>query len=452
MTRRVLRPNQKVALEYCMRVQHPALFMEMRLGKSLVTVRAQKLFQSKRVLIVGPYSTFYGWLKEIQLENESLHGVTILEGTKEERQQALICGWDAGHKWFILNKEGHMVVPEVADMSWDSVVLDESTCIKAQGTQISQFFMSNFREVHHRFILTGTPAPESEIDYYQQIKFLDERIFEERDYWQFKKNNFGFIDFKLLLSPRGSRYIPQRLSKYCLFQTRHDWELGGAKIYRRRYVQFSAQAKETYKTMGKEFLLEYGGEIKDSTVYSITKATWMRKLCGGFVGDDFVYDGKLTELIYLLKTELKDQQVIIWARYTQEINLLSDKLEALGFTCGTVYGKISQRERRIIYENFQNGSFKILVAQPEVFKYGTNLSCASVMIYYSTPEGLETRQQSEDRTIDVSVTDSALIIDLVVQDTCDEDILESLVNKEGKQAMMRRIVQRIQHENSKMAQ
>jgi hypothetical protein len=68
------------------------------------------------------------------------------------------------------------------------------------------------------------------------------------------------------------------------------------------------------------------------------------------------------------------------------------------------------------------------------------------MIYYSTPESGETRQQSEDRTIDVSLSTGCLIIDLIVEDSLEEDILLSLRKKESNQSMMRRIVQRIQKE------
>jgi DNA helicase IV len=67
------------------------------------------------------------------------------------------------------------------------------------------------------------------------------------------------------------------------------------------------------------------------------------------------------------------------------------------------------------------------------------------MIFYSTPVG-ETRQQVEDRIITVSDKEPLLYIDLVTEGTIEEDILKSLMLKEGKQEMMRRIVRRLQKE------
>jgi hypothetical protein len=57
-----------------------------------------------------------------------------------------------------------------------------------------------------------------------------------------------------------------------------------------------------------------------------------------------------------------------------------------------------------------------------------------------------TRQQTEDRTIDVDKKDSILIIDLLTKDTVDEDIYLSLIKKESQAQMMARIVKGWQHE------
>lgn len=442
---RSLRLNQKQALAYSCKVVHPAFFMEMRLGKTLVTIRWAKYRRLWKNLIIGPYSVYKGWRDELALEDEEKWGVVPLFGTREERLQTLETNYDT-NKWFFLNKEGHLVVPEIADYSWDSVIVDESTCIKSHDSKITDFMCSNFREVKHRCILTGTPAPESELDYFSQLKFLDPQIFNEKNFWEFKRNNFGTIGFNTMISPRGSKYLSNRLAKYCFFQTRADVNLGGEKIYEKRYVQMSSEMKTMYKKIAKDFMIEINGKVVDATVYAHTKYLWLRRLCGGFVDGKMMFGDKVTELVYLLRTELKNQQVIVWCKFTDEIEYLSDYLTQVGFTVGMVYGKIPPKNRPMIQEAFQRKAFDIFLLQPGCFKYGVNLSCASTMIYYSTPESSETRQQSEDRTIDVSLATGCLIIDLIVEDSLEEDILLSLRKKENNQSMMRRIVQRMQKE------
>lgn len=444
MLRRPFRLNQRQAFAYCMRVQHPALFMEMRLGKTLVTMRALKQYGAERILIVAPYSAFNGWEKEILLERQLQFGKQILDGTRSDRIDKLEDGWGRGDKYFILNKEGHQVIPEISDYHWDSVIVDESTCLKGQSSKISKFFRINFRDVLHRFILTGTPAPETEMDYYHQCEFVDPKIFHENSWWRFKKNNFGTINFNTLISPRGSRYIPQQLAQYCLFQTRDEFDLGGEKIYQVRYVKHNMRNRKAYELIEREFLFEIEGQVIDSTVYAITQHSWLKKLCGGFLDEQFVAKEKIIDMKYLFKTELKDQQVIIWCRQTHEILMVARELRSAGYRVGLIYGDVKYTDRDKVKEMFQNEEYDYIACQPECFKYGQDLSCASVMIYYTSPEGAETRLQSEDRSIDVATTNSCLIIDYAYKDTVEEDILESLKMKEGKQSAMRRIVKRIQ--------
>lgn len=445
---RTLRKNQKIAFKYCCAVQNPALFMEMRLGKTLVTIRWARYRRCWKNLIVGPYSVYKSWLDELCLEEEEKWGIIPLFGNKDDRYRILDQNYD-NNKWFFINKEGHLVLPELAEFLWDAVIIDESTCIKSDDSQITQFFRKNFRNVPHRAILTGTPAPESDLDYFSQLKFLDPDIFREENFWQFKRNNFGTIGFRTSISPRGSRYLSKQLSKYCFFQTRDEVDLGGEKIYEKRFVKMSPHMRKLYKKIALDFMIEIDGVVLDATVYAHTKYLWLRRLCGGFVEGEMKFGEKVTELVYLLHTELKDQPVIIWCKFTDEIEFLNKYLTNVGFTVGTVYGKINPKNRPLIQGEFQKGSFQVFLLQPGCFKYGVNLSCASVMIYYSTPESNETRQQSEDRTIDVSLKTGALIIDLIVEDSLEEDILISLKKKEQRQAMMRRIVNRIQNEVSK---
>jgi len=417
--------------------------MEMRLGKTLVAIRRSKMLRIQRALVIAPYSALSGWIRELDLEGED--PPALLFGTRLQRLKILAEKKDLV-KWFLINREGHLSIPEIAQIPWDLVILDESTCIKAPRTKISEFFCSNFRKVKTRMILTGTPAPESDLDYYQQLRFLDPQILPQPNYYDFRFKFFGTIRHETLISPKGSRYISQQLSRYCFFLTRRDVNLGGAKIYERRCVRMDDKSRAAYRKLLRRFVLEYDGEIIDWTVFATTRYIWLRRLCGGFIEDELVNKSKVKDLVYLLKTELKDQSIVIWCKFTKEIDMIYSTLLDEGFTCGRVYGKIMISERNEIQYAFQTEEIKILIAQPECFKHGVDLSQASTLIYYSSPDGLETRQQTEARGDKIGSDDSTLIIDMITLDTIEEDVIESLMKKEGRQEMMRRIVRRIQSE------
>jgi SNF2 family DNA or RNA helicase len=146
-------------------------------------------------------------------------------------------------------------------------------------------------------------------------------------------------------------------------------------------------------------------------------------------------DHKLSVLEELLNGELKNEQVVIWAQYIHEVLFISKKLN-----CPCVYGAVTPTNRAIIADEFQNGKHRLIVCQPETMKFGVRLDAAQTMIYYSTTESALTREQTEDRIIDVSRSDNVLIIDLVTENTVDESIQRSLVMKETAQETIRRLV------------
>lgn len=433
-------------LKYCLRESNPALFVQMRLGKTIVAIRSVKLRGSRKILVIAPYSALYGWSLELDAEREQVHGVIELYGTRDERLQDLQSNY-ASSKWFLLNKEGHLVIPEISEYAFDCVILDESTFIKSpysktKGCAASRFFIENFRDADHRYILTGTPAPESELDYFNQLRFLEYSNWKENNYWEFRHKHFAIVNYTPYIKPDSSKYLMQTLANKTFFLTRSDVKLGGRKIYEKRMVQLTKKVRKIYEKVEKEFVLEYLGLTQD-TIYATTKHIWLRRLCGGFADREFISYAKIKELESLLASELKNEQVVIIAQFVPEIQQLT-KYFSKKYVVGMIYGGIPKKDRPEIYKKFQAGDLDLIIAQPVTIRHGTNLSASDTIVFYSTPEGGETREQVEDRVVDTSKNDSSLIIDLVCQDTVDEDICKSLVRKEGKQAMMRKMVQRLQ--------
>ena len=132
---RTLRPHQLEAFKYARSVRHPALFMEMRLGKTLVTIRRVNLYKpldpqkGLKILIVAPSDVLGSWEDELDLEGEHNH-LNLIYGlrTREARLKAI--EKNPNTKWYLMNKEGYISVPEIANtnfINWDCVVLDESS-------------------------------------------------------------------------------------------------------------------------------------------------------------------------------------------------------------------------------------------------------------------------------------------------------------------------------------
>jgi SNF2 family DNA or RNA helicase len=244
------------------------------------------------------------------------------------------------------------------------------------------------------------------------------------------------------------KYIADVLAKHCFFQSRRDVKMGGKKIYEQRTVAMPKDLRRTYDKLEKEYILEYPG-VEQITTWAPTKHLWLRRMCAGFIDEVFVSTYKIDELCTLLEGELREQQVVIWCKHTEELLQISGRFKKRKWKHALIYGKIKagkQRDERM--EAFQKGKIQYLVCQPKCFRYGVDLSAATTVVYYTSPDSYEERQQSEDRVIDVVHNDTVLVIDLVASNTVEVEGLESLLLKEGKQERMKRIVSGIRRRTS----
>ena len=434
LVRKILRSYQRDIVRYGRSVPHPMIFADMRLGKTVCTIRIISSYSpSERglVLIVAPFSAWDGWREELQCEGKTLNFIT---GLKKKRLKIMD---NIAPGWYITNYEAWKSIgPQLRDTDWDCVVLDESDTIKSPKAKVSKFFTQNFRFVKHRFILTGTPDPESDLDFYQQVKFCNPSIFPERNYYQFRHNWCKSTGFGFRLDPKLKEKFRTILAKHCMFIKRSDVNLGGEQIVQKRFVRLDSKYQSIYETLENEFIVEDKEVgIFKSTQEQFATYVWMRALASGVIDGHMHWRGKLEELLYLLTTQLSSEQVVVWACFDAELYAIANALEKAKISCAVLNGKISPENRTILKHNFQAGKFRILVAQPEVFKYGTDLSAASTIIYFSLPVSAKTYRQSKDRTINLQKTGSCLIIYLLTEDTIDEDICDSLETKLDRSSM-----------------
>ena len=439
---RVLWEHQKRMLFYCMIVKNPALFVDMRLGKTLVIIRYFEMQSDiKRVLIVAPYSAFPAWQNDLWIEGLE---VTEVAGTWAQRRSRLPYNNIGGTKYYLTNKEGFLTIPEISTyVDWDAVVLDESTFVKNPKAQVSKYFTMHFKDTKYKAILSGMPAPESSLEYYQQLYFLNPNILGVKNYWEFRNDYFIQGDnYSFTLSQWGEQELTRKLKKHCYFLKRSDVKGGEIKVHSQRVIELSCTAREVYDTISKEFIIEYK-EVSKKTKYAMTAFNWLCQLCGGFVNGKFEFNDKLNELKSLLSNELKGESVVLVANYTQELKMLKRELKKK-YKVGLVYGNILPNKRPVIYSSFMRKEIQILIAQPVCISHGLDLSVSDTIIFYSTTLSLETRTQVEDRIMAFSKSRRGLVIDIICNNTIEQRIMYLLFRKGVKEDIIKRIVKEMQ--------
>ena len=430
MTDRKYTPAQEIASEYIRRTRHPAVFLDMRLGKTLVTIREimryDRVILYKRVLVLAPSSVLHAWKTEL---NEERIPWLILEGPKAKRAKTLLNIHNSARSmWCLANKETLLSLRhQLNRIPWDAVVLDESTFIKNPQAKITKAALKMFRAVPHRWILSGRPNPQSDLELWCQLAFLDGTAFGCRNYWQFREDYFcRFGPFNWIEPEKSRKKISDELHRRACVVSRKDVPGSGQKLYERIELDLPADARKIYNTVEEEFILEVGSEELDRTIWAIVRYTWLRRLCDGVVDFKTIHQQKLKALGDLITGNLRGESVVIWCNFNSEIKRVAAWLrQQHRLQCLTFFGDDDASE---VMNRFQRGHGAILIAQPAKAAFGLDFSRADTCIYYSSPLSVEKRIQSEDRI--VSPGKDALIIDLVIKNTVDVDILWTLKTRD----------------------
>lgn len=438
-----LRPYQRRALAYSLKEQHPMLFMEMRLGKTRVAVAALKarVPKGKKVLVVAPYSALHSWQEELRF-----FGISFTLWTRGS-------GYEVAD-WILINKDAPRRKEARARLStlhFHAVVLDESPFIKNPQSDSYSFWSRGkydkkvvlpeaYLRAPLRMILSGMPAPESPLEYFTQLEFCG-HDFGCSSYWEWRQKYCVQPPLcpEWFLRRRGEVELMRILKRHAFILRRKDSGIVETeKVYQTRTIEMSPAMQKIYTRAEEDFVLELPDAEPTRTNYAITRFTWLRRLAGGFY-KGAVWAGKLNAVTELISGELRDSKIIIWAVFTEE-------LEALGKATGfpIISGAVDPKCREQITADLNSGKIRGIIAQPECARYGVNWSAADTAIYFSSPVGLDTRSQSEDRVVQVGAEGIKLIIDFITEGTVDVDIKKALTRKERKEQSLRGVVAAIQ--------
>lgn len=423
---RRLLPHQEEALSYCLATPNPALFMEMRLGKTKVVIEWLRNVRGK-ILVVCPLSTVRSWKEELEAELEP--SPALLLGTTKERMEA----FSHRRKWNLINFEGVVRCPSLlSDYRWDAMVIDESTRIKNPKAVITKLLVKYSGNADRRCILSGNPDPEGPLDFYEQFNFLHGGFMGFKNFWSYR--NIAFFplaqNYKWTVKPSFRAKITAAVQSRAFIRSRKQVGLANEKFYETRYIKMEPEQKKMMEKLESEFVLETPTETKQTNWVPV-KLAWMARLAGGYTDGKKWFDSKFKELITLLCGELKNQRVVVWFRFNTELRRAETALKGIGVACASIDGTVDEADRADIRNRFRQAEsgLRVLLIQGQVGMFGIDLSSASTAIYFSNHYSNEIRTQSEDRIEHPLKKEPLLIIDLVTEDTIDEDVVAALRKK-----------------------
>lgn len=461
-TRKTLRPYQEHAVGYLATrgKRGGFLAMEMRLGKTLVVIRYLLDFlmptEEEPVLVIAPSTVMRTWKAELIGEGVLESEILVLDHpTKKKKLDDLA---DCSVKWIIVNYESCIPLEIGSRRNWSAVVADESLRISNPKSQITKYLTGKYlkkkvngkeltvtpfpRRREKRIALNGNPVPEGGHQLVQQLLWIQGSVLGHDSFWGFR-NAYYYEDtsgYGWLPKPGTDDLLYRTLHANAFVLTRKQAKVGNKKIYSRRYVQMTPDQKRAYKSMEHRF--EADGVQTDMV---LTKLLYMHRIAQGHIlsdtmGEDprnvkFRSNAKINEIISLMGGELYGEPVIIWCKYSCEVETITNTLKEKGYRVLFIDGSVPQDQREGIRVLFQTGTYDAIVLKDRIGKVGLDLSAASASLYYSHDFSCDTRAQSEDRLVHPLQTEPKLIIDLLTQDTIDEHLITVLEEKKWEGEM-----------------
>lgn len=487
-----------------------ALFWQMRLGKSITYLRwlRSKRIQPKRNLIICPKTVKVSWAEElkkehidfIDLDSQALHR-PIIEYIKDKpitvltHYEFITRGEDNGEDW--KTGEWKAAPNNICSLPWDSVCIDEATKIRNPLTKTAKIFWdyeSSFplntdywqseQKHQYRAVLTGTPAPEGYLDYFCYFKFLYNGIILNGQpfhrYADFKNTCFyQNWDNQLEMYPTYKPHLAQYLKNKSHSLTRKAVKIDLPNTYQKRYVSLPVEHQAIYNDFEENFYTEFFDYIRNNlgileeksilqleTEFATAARSYLHQLSVGFPKDKpIAWTHKLKELQQIINAELEPQKVVIWSQYRRPLDVLKRTFPK----CGVIQGGMSNRDVASILERCRlpledPHAINLLACQARKASMGMDLSFADTQIRLANSDSSLDYEQSLDRLVHptkINKKDFAgiLTIEIITENTIDQDMHERLVHKKGRQSLMQLFLARtkkafdipkktgLQHEN-----
>lgn len=433
--------HQKVGLALCQRRKNFGLFMEMGTGKTKVILdllgNYYKDGQVKRPsLIVAPVAVINNWKREATLNQPHLR-VVVAQGTQGKKLLAMDQVKQGLADVVVINYESLWRLAEDFSIEWFAMVLDESTRIKHRGTQQAKAIIKLGRAASRKYIMTGTPAPNSPLELYNQIRFLDESVFGSS--WYAFRDRYaimgGYGGYQVL----GWKNLPeltQKLASISYRVLKKDCLDLPEKVYKEYRMPMEKDQAKFYKELADDLITTIAGTDIVATVV-LAKLTKLRQIASGFVYRD---DGatinldknpKLDQLETLLQEIAPRHKVVIWTSFREELTLVSAICSKLGLKWVKLDGTVNAKERDNVVQTFQTDeTVRVFIGQQHAGGIGITLTAADYCIFFSNDYSHEIRVQAEDRLHRIGQRNQVTYVDLIMKGTLDSTIRRMLTNKE----------------------
>ena len=420
-------------------VGHPeaAVFLDMGLGKSVITLTALldlclDRFEIAKILVIAPLRVARDtWTAELQKwDHLKCFTYTTVIGSVSEREAAL-------------RKKAHIYLINRENVSWlieesgfpfdfDMIVIDELSSFKSYQAKRFRSLLRVRPTVKRIVGLTGTPAGNGLTDLWAEFRILDlgKRLgrfithYRNRYFLPDKRNGMTVYSYKPL--PGAEDAVYRQISDITVSMKAVDHLDMPECIFNDVTVSLSEEERQKYDTLRNDLILSLGEDEIDASNAASLSNKLSQMANGAVYGEDKtvhrIHDRKLDALEDLIEAANgKPVLVAYWYRHDLE----------------RIRTRFCVREIRTPTDisDWNAGKIPVAVIHPASAGHGLNLQAGgSTLIWFGLTWSLELYLQTNARLWRQGQTAKTVVIHrIVAEGTVDELMLKALDRKERSQ-------------------
>lgn len=307
---------------------------------------------------------------------------------------------------------------------YDTLVIDESTKIKGANSKRPNAYRREVPHALHQRIwaLTGTPAPNSLLDLFAQVRFVDNgerlgRAFEHFKQTYFKQSGYGGYKWKEL--PGSEEKIHDRIADITLTLRSKDHLDIPDTVVEDVDVHLTADMKRAYKDFEKELVYEIkkGKEITAANAAALVSK--LLQFTSGAIYDSekdwhTVHDLKIRAMEKVIKQA--EGPVLVACAFKHEFERLRKAFPQARFFADAK-NPTSQKQ---LLDDWNAKKVPILVAHPKSIGHGLNLQHGgNTIIWFTLTYSREDYEQMIARLARRGQSEITYVYRLMCPDTVD---------------------------------
>ena len=427
---------QKYATDFILSHPVSAVFLEMGLGKSVITLTAiydlcLNSFNIGKVLVIAPLRVARDtWPSETK-KWDHLKGLTysVVVGSEKERREALAKKASV----YIINRENvdWLVNKSGIPFDFDMIVIDELSSFKSAQAKRFKSLLKVRPYVKRIVGLTGTPSSNGLMDLWAEFRVLDmgERLgryitrYREAYFTPDKRNAEVVFSYKPL--PGAEDAIYQKISDITISMRSCDYLKLPECVINEVPVTMDEKEAAVYDTFREDMVAEIKGKEIDAVNAAVLSGKLLQ-MANGAVYDEgkqalHIHDRKLDALEDLIEgANGKPVLIAYWFKHD------ADRIKT----------RFDVREIKTSkdIEDWNAGRIPAAIIHPASAGHGLNLQTGgSTLIWFGLTWSLELYQQTNARLHRQGQTDTVIIHHIITKDTIDETVMQALRKKEKTQ-------------------